>query len=151
VWVVVDTKWSPEDERPLAVCSSLDQAQGVAASLTDPDGRGGSAAVHEDPVELWEPEDGVPEWVALYSCVITEELGYRPGAMDEGRPPTRMPRVERHQQTYAANRAPEPKVQADGAPAGGGIYVYAGGYSSAEDAEAAARAAYEERGGEWPQ
>lgn len=138
VWVVIDTG-SGDDEFPLAVCSSHEQAVGVAASLTEP---GQMASAMPEPVELWEPDDGVPPYVTLYTCAIYEEFGYGPGDMESGRPPGRRAHFQRSVSIYAADRAPGPEVSANE-----GRHVWAQDFPTAEEAERAAITCYRQAGG----
>lgn len=124
VWEVCQGEYS--DRYTAAVCSSEQQAMGVAIKL-------GHGAYVGSAVDLWEPEDGIPPYRAIYTVIV------RPGR-DSGRPLD----ISVHQSPIPVDaELPRPNVATSSATR---VYRWARAenYTSAEEAEAAARAAFEE-------
>jgi hypothetical protein len=120
VWIVMGGEYSGKYVE--AVCSSYEQACGVAV-MND---------LYEDgAVEMWEPDDEIPPFKLLHTCIV------RPG-----RDSTRPIDVDHGSRPVAVDYVAEPRVVETPT---GYLWVRAEGYPTAEEAEAAARAAYDQR------
>jgi hypothetical protein len=121
VWLVEGGEYS--DRYVDSVCSSYEQACGVAVM---------KGLYETGPIEMWEPDDEIPPFKLLHTCLVRQ-------GRDSARPIDVVPQSS----PVAVDHAAAPKI-AISDTSYNYHWVRAENYPTAEEAEAAALAAYQE-------